>query len=168
MATIETKPQLIERLHHERAAWEALLAEIGKERMLQPGAMGDWTMKDVVAHVTGWGKQHIARLQAAQNGTTPEFPINDEENGDVDVINQGIYDANKDHSLDEVLNDSRAFWQQFEDLIGALPERDLMEEGRYSWMKGRALGLASLEDTASHIHEEHEPNIRQWLAGLEA
>jgi len=49
-----SKDALLERIERERGLWEDLVAEIGEDRMLQPGATGDWSFKDVVAHLNGW------------------------------------------------------------------------------------------------------------------
>ena len=46
------KTVLIETLRTERERWESLLAQISKERMVQPGIAGEaWSVKDIIAHV---------------------------------------------------------------------------------------------------------------------
>jgi hypothetical protein len=50
------------------AACQALLNQIGKTHMDQPGAAADWSIKDIIAHLTGWRHRTVARLQAAQRG----------------------------------------------------------------------------------------------------
>lgn len=52
------KATFIETLHAGRAEWQALLAEVGDARMLQPGAVGEWSVKDVIAHVM-WGEHEM-------------------------------------------------------------------------------------------------------------
>lgn len=47
------KPELLSWLQKEIQQWEALLDQIGAERMEQPGVNGDWSMKDMVAHLAG-------------------------------------------------------------------------------------------------------------------
>ena len=47
-----TKAALLERVRRERADWERLLAEVGEARMEEPGPMGQWTFKDLQAHLT--------------------------------------------------------------------------------------------------------------------
>ena len=42
-------------------------------RMDQPGVAGQWSVKDVVAHLASWRKRTVARLQAAARGA-PEPP----------------------------------------------------------------------------------------------
>jgi len=46
------KAMFINTLKQSRAEWEALLAQVDEERMLQPGAAGKWSVKDVIVHVT--------------------------------------------------------------------------------------------------------------------
>ena len=40
------------------SAWQEQFVAGVEDRMLQPGAMGDWTFKDVVAHLSGWRTRH--------------------------------------------------------------------------------------------------------------
>ena len=42
---------VLDALRGGRAAWETLLAQIGADRMMQPGVEGDWSVKDIIAHV---------------------------------------------------------------------------------------------------------------------
>ncbi len=55
------KATFINTLEQSRAEWEALLAQVDEERMLQPGAAGKWSVKDVIAHVT-WGEREIVPI----------------------------------------------------------------------------------------------------------
>jgi hypothetical protein len=63
------KPKLLNWLVDEQQQWEALLDQIGPTRMDQPGVAGPWSMKDLVAHLTGWNRHLVARLLAAQRGS---------------------------------------------------------------------------------------------------
>lgn len=47
------KSELLNTLREEYQQWEALLDQIGAARMDQPGVNGEWSMKDIVAHLTG-------------------------------------------------------------------------------------------------------------------
>ena len=58
MTETPSKRALLEQIERERAFWEGLVAEVGEARMLQPGATGEWTFKDVVAHLNGWRVRH--------------------------------------------------------------------------------------------------------------
>ncbi len=162
-----SKSQLLTRIEEERVFWERLLTEVGEERMEQPGATGNWTFKDVVAHLVMWRQRTIAQLEAAQRNQPPVPPLwpafLDEEK-ETEQINQWIYLTNQDRPLPDILNESRRQFQQLATLVEALPEQDLMDPKRFVWMKGQALGPAI--SSFGHLHEEHEPALRAWLAQI--
>jgi len=64
MGTFLNKTQLLTQLRNEQAAWEALLAEIGEAHMTQPEVAGGWSIKEIVAHLTGWRRRSVRRFQA--------------------------------------------------------------------------------------------------------
>jgi len=66
------KQQLLETMKTTRADWETLLTKVGEARMTVAGVTGNWSVKDVVAHLTAWEKQTVARLTAIRQGGTPE------------------------------------------------------------------------------------------------
>jgi hypothetical protein len=68
------KSELPNWLGKEYLQWEALLDEIGLARMDQPGVNGDWSMKHAVAHLTGWNRWLVARIQPAQRGAPEPSP----------------------------------------------------------------------------------------------
>jgi hypothetical protein len=74
MTQIPNKTALLEQIERERGIWEQLLAEIGADRMLEPGATGEWRFKDVVAHLNGWRTKTLARLDAAGHDQPPPWP----------------------------------------------------------------------------------------------
>ena len=68
MADPTNKAELIEQIHTGRAAWEALLAQVPPDRWTAPGVAGDWTLKDVLAHVAFYEWRAVYRLQAVARG----------------------------------------------------------------------------------------------------
>jgi hypothetical protein len=102
-----TKSALLADLHREQAQWEALLAQIGEARMDQAGVADEWSIKDIVAHLTGWRRRTVARLQAAQRGEadpSPPWPAQLQTDYE---INAWLYETNRERSVREVLADSR-------------------------------------------------------------
>jgi hypothetical protein len=49
-----TKIQITEAAQKERAALEQLLAEMTPKQMAQPNLIGEWAVKDVLAHLVEW------------------------------------------------------------------------------------------------------------------
>jgi hypothetical protein len=160
-----SKSELIRDLEEENKQWEALLARIGEVRMEQPGVAGHWSIKDIVAHLMSWRKRTVARLQAVARGEPqprPFWPANLQSD---DEINDWMYETNRDRSVQEVLDDSRRVFQQLLAAIDALPGDVLMEPKSFPWLEGNSLTAAIL---FSHFHDEHEADMRAWLAEQES
>jgi hypothetical protein len=156
-----TKAQFLDELQQENAQFEALLTAIGPERMTLPEVAGGWSIKDIVAHLTGWRSRTVARLRAARHSEpAPPTPWPAELQTD-DEINAWIYAANRDRPLDSVLNDSRAAFQQLAEALNAFDEAELRDPARFGWPADEAIRGASF---FGHFHDEHEPDMRAWLA----
>jgi hypothetical protein len=162
-----TKPQMLERIQQERLEWEQLLETVGEENMREPGAMGDWTFKDFVAHMTGWWQHALLPLRRAigDANPTPPWP---QELKDVDAINDWIYRQNKDRSPEDVLEDARIVWRDFEEYMQQLSARELTEAGHFDWMDESPLGPAVMDSFLAHWHDEHESEVRQRVDRLQA
>lgn len=160
------KDALLAQIERERALWEQLVAAVGEEQMLTPGATGPWTFKDVVAHLHGWRANTLVRLEAARQGQVPgapPWPAHLDEEADVDLVNDWLYQANRDRPLRDVLDEYRLSFSLIRDAVSALSEQDLTAPDRYDWMQGKPLASVIL-GSFEHLHEEHEPTLREWLA----
>ncbi|HEU4328734.1 MAG TPA: ClbS/DfsB family four-helix bundle protein [Roseiflexaceae bacterium] len=159
------KNALLAHIDSERTFWEQLVAEVGEEHMLEPGATGHWTFKDVVAHLSGWRANTLARLDAAVHGhapAAPPWPAHLSEEDDFEAINAWIYQTNRERPLREVLDEYQGSFVSMRDAVNALDERDLTEPGRYDWLKGVPLANVIMA-SFGHLHEEHEATLRDWL-----
>jgi hypothetical protein len=157
-----SKAQLLVELQDEQAAWEALLSSIGEERMTEPGVAGEWSMKDLIAHMTGWRRRTVSRFQASlHHQPVPPSPWPSNLRTD-DEINAWMVESNRDRPLSAVLQDDRAVFQQLVDTLSAFPEAELMDPHRFEWLEGddRSWSGAAF---FGHFHEEHEADIRAWL-----
>jgi hypothetical protein len=162
--TAPSKGQVLAAIDRERDAWETLLAEVGEARMLAPGAMGEWTFKDLAAHITGWRAWSLQRLEAAAQGRPEPPPVWPADRVSDDEINAWIHDINQDRLLGEVIGESRESYARLGEIVQMLPDDALNDPGRFPWLEGRALGPEIVSGAFfSHLHEEHEPEIRRWL-----
>ena len=159
------KSELLNELQEEYQQWKALLDQIGPARMDLPGVTGHWSIKDIVAHLTGWRRRTVARLQAAQRGEPeppPPWPANLQTD---DEINAWIYESNHERSVGEVLDESHQVFQQLLTAVEGLPDKVLMDVQHYlPWLEGNPFSAAAI---FSHFHDEHEPDMRAWLARVE-
>jgi hypothetical protein len=165
------KSELLNWLQEEYRQWEALLDQIGPERMEQPGVNGDWSMKDIVAHLTGWQPRVNAHLRAVQRGEPeppPPWPAHLQTDDD---INAWIYESHRRRSLGEVLDESRQVFRQLLNVVEALPPDVRIEQVHQGarvyhlvWLDSQRFQPGEFFD---HFHDDHEPDVRAWLARME-
>jgi hypothetical protein len=159
------KSELLSWLRKEYQQWEALLEQIGPARMDQPGVNGDWSMKDIVAHLAYWQPKLNANIQAAHRGEAeppPPWPSHLQTD---DEINAWIYESTHERSVQEVLDQSEQVFKQLLDIIEDLPDDvRIDEEWHLVWLNGQRFPAGEFFD---HFHDDHEPDVRAWLAWVE-
>ena len=64
--------------------------------------MGEWTFKNVAAHLTSWRAHEIGELEAAAQGVDPPPDPWPAELTTNDTINQWIYEPNRSPSAGDV------------------------------------------------------------------
>jgi hypothetical protein len=159
------KSELLNWLQENYQQWEVFLDQIGPMRMDQPGVNGDWSMKDIVAHLTGWNSWLVVRLQAAGRGEPeppPPWPAHIQTE---DEINAWIYESNRGRSAREVLDETHQVFQQLLAVIDSLPDDvriEFIEPKFYLvWLGNERFPVGEFFD---HFHDDHEPDVRAWLA----
>ena len=164
------KSQLLNWLQEEYRQWEGLLDQIGTARMEQPGVNGDWSMKDIVAHLTGWNRRLVAHIGAAARGEPePPTPWPAHLQTD-DEINAWIHASYRGRSLREVIDESRQVFQEILTVVEGFPDDVRIEVVQHD----RAYYLVWLGEERyqpgeffDHFHDDHEPDVRAWLARVE-
>jgi len=153
--------EVIARIAAERLIWRDLVAEVGADRMSEPGPMGDWTFKDLASHLLGWRNRMIDRLEAAADGRAePPTPWPPGLDGD-DEINHWIRARDLDRPVRDVLDDIDESYARVAKAVAALPLDLVTRAGVFPWLEGDALAET---DLFGHLHDEHEASIRAWLA----
>src|SRR5206468_2008610 len=96
---------------------ELLLAQLSVAEMNRPGAVGVWSVKDVLAHIAFWERTAVSTLRSVARGETPLLSADDEtERKNASVVAQYYQRA-----LSAVIAD----WQQArEELLDALEGLD--------------------------------------------
>lgn len=160
-AAPETRARMIGRIRDEQDAWRALVDEVGRERMHEPGPMGAWSFRDLVVHLLGWRERTIARLEAAAAGRdVPPDPWPDGLGSD-DAVNDWIQDQGRNGSVDQVLDDADRSFDRLAAALDAFGDERLTDPGGVPGFEGYPLATT---DWLSHWHEEHEHDVQRWLA----
>lgn len=157
----QEQADLAARVRADRESWREMVAAVGADRFEEPGPMGEWSFRDLAGHLLGWRERTIERLEAAARGEPdPPPPWPADLDGD-DEINDWIHERDRDRSTQELIDGYDASFERLAAAIEALPPQLATDHGGLPWLEGHP--LADLDPT-SHLHEEHEPSLRMWLA----
>jgi hypothetical protein len=153
------KQELIAAMKNSRQQFTAALEGIPEEAMLEPGLDGEWSVKDLLLHLTMWEAELIQMLWQVQQGTKPTTAHF--QRTEMDQLNQQWQQENRERALDMVWNDFRGVRSQTIRRVEAMSDADLKNVERYPWLKGRALWKWVAGDTFEH-EAEHLKQIQEW------
>ena len=164
MAEQMDKTRILDEMRTKYAALEEILTPLDDTQMTTAGVNGDWSIKDIMAHITSWHHRLLDRLHAAMRNEKPTLPAisTDEE---MHMLNEQFYQENKSRPLSEVLNDFHTSYRQIVELVQSMNEEDLIDPQRFAWMRGDPLWYLVAGDTYEHYLEHSQP-IKDWLAKL--
>jgi uncharacterized damage-inducible protein DinB len=169
-----TKARFLETLRERRRQWEDAIAAIGEERMTQPGFAGEWSVRDVVAHITAYERWLLEQIEAAARGE--QAPLSVLDDSDMERRNRAAHEQTRALPLDAVMAEARRVWEGLLQIAERSSEADLIEPARApafvrkGWGESAALwqGIANL--TYEH-YDEHLPDFAAWAdkpASMEA
>ena len=146
-----TREQLLTKLE---TAWKALqesYAGVRDSLMSEPGVVEDWSVKDILAHVTTWEEEALKYLPLILEGRTP--PRYSVQYGGVDAFNALRAEQKRDLPLPEVLRQLEDTHGRLVEYVRGVPEEQFTRETPFR----HRLRL----DTYSH-YATHARGIREW------
>ena len=146
-----TRKQLLARLDAAWVAFQNVHAGLSDEELLESGVVDDWSVKDLVAHVTWWEEEALKHLPLILAGERP--PRYSVTYGGIDAFNTLMAVQTRDLSLDDVRRQANVTHRRLVDYIRGVPEELFARETRFR----RRLRL----DTYSH-YPIHTTAIREW------
>ncbi|MFN2323278.1 MAG: ClbS/DfsB family four-helix bundle protein [Trueperaceae bacterium] len=145
-----SKRDLLAAIEHERAKLDAALDVVAPERMLEPGVVGEWSVKDVLAHLYEWEQMALGWYRAGLIGEVPELPAPGYTWRATPQLNRAIFEKHRDRPLDEVMVAFHASRREILGVIESLSDEDLFTSGRFAWTRKNALGAYFVSATSSH------------------
>jgi hypothetical protein len=124
---------------------------------MEPGVTGDWSVKDIIAHVTWWEEEALTHLPLILTGGRP--PRYSVTYGGIDAFNAQMAEQKRELSLSEVLRGRDDTHRRLTEYLQTVPEDQIARETRFR----RRLRL----DTYGH-YPKHAEAIREWREGRPA
>ena len=145
--------QLLNKLEKAWRSFQESYSGLSDQKMKELGVTGDWSVKDILAHVTTWEQEALKTLPLILEGD--RMPRYSEMYGGIDAFNALMTEQKRGLSLSEVLKESDETHRRLVDYVKSVPDGEIVRETRFR----RRLRL----DTYSH-YPIHDKAIREWRA----
>lgn len=146
----ERKIHLLQLMQKEHDTLDTLLCSLNEEQMVHSRIADDWSVKDILAHLTWWEQETISEIVRGVEldpGLQGE-PWNTEK------ANRLIVEAQRHTPLTDVLTAFHNSYRQMYDAVEELSEDTLADEDLYTHL---------LDNTGNH-YAEHRMAIEKGLA----
>ncbi len=156
-----TVSELLALVEETFESWMHLLESVPGDKFEQSGVSGDWSLKDIIAHITWHEEQMVEVIEARAlvGSEWWELPTPDR--------NARIYEEYKSTPLQDVLDDARATHQQLVHWIGTLTDEDLNGSASFEGMPPDWLLGEILAQNAFLHYGDHAAAVSRWLTELE-
>lgn len=155
----ESEDKIAALLKRVDAAWTAFqqsYAGLPEARLMQPGSIGEWSIKDILAHVTIWEEEALTHLPLIIAGGRPPRYVTF---GGIDAFNARMIERRRGLSLADVQERLDETHRRLIAFIQSAPADQFDRETRAR----RRLRL----DTYGH-YPLHSAAIRDWREGRSA
>jgi hypothetical protein len=156
-----TKAHLLDELRAARAEWDALIDQIPEDRMLEPGATGEWSVRDVIAHLTSFDRAFVGLSSATRKGEP--LPVDGTEWLPWDERNAIHHQKTLHLSLDEVRQQSREVFDRLLEEVEAHSEAFLTQPQTFPGVPQPIHVWELLAGNHYEHYRLHAGWVRDWL-----
>lgn len=143
--------QVLARLDRAWKEFEESYAGLSDAELLVPGVTGQWSVRDIIAHVTWWEEEALTHLPHILEGRRP--PRYSVKYGGIDAFNALMTEQRKGLSLAEVLRQHDEVHARLLQYVRAAPEELFATETRFR---------RRLKWDTYHHYPIHAKAIRRW------
>jgi uncharacterized protein (TIGR03083 family) len=154
------KAELLRRLEREYMRFRAVLAALTPQQMTMPATIGNWSVKDVIAHLIAHEQRALQELHAALRGE--RFEIDHRTN---DLFNAQVVAASHSQSLEAVLREWDHSYGQVRAAVEALTEADFDPASPVVRALGDSIDGALGNSTYGH-YAEHIERVKAFAEGV--
>jgi len=152
------RTSFIETVRSARAELDSTIVALADEQLLEPGASGEMSVKDILAHIAWFEREMIGFLhQRALAGS-------DLWNLPTDERNAAIFQLNHQHSWQDIRQEAEAVFQQLLGELGNLDEAALDDPCCFHDMPPDWSPRQLLAENTSEHYRHHLADIQAWLA----
>jgi hypothetical protein len=158
------KDEVIKKIKRERKLLEKSLSNLTEQEMLLEGVVGEWSVKDILAHLMAWEILFLSWYESGLQGRLPDIAPVGMSRKAIDAVNERFFHQYENWPLKTVLTESRISYDKILAKIEAIPEEDIFKQGRFAWTGYLALEKYISGNTYNH-YAWARLKIRQWIKG---
>jgi hypothetical protein len=158
------KAEILASLDRRREELLDAIDGLSEEDLLESGVVGEWSVKDLLAHISAWEAELIKLLWQVQQGQKPSSAHF--SNKSVDELNAIWHQESFSRPLDRVMADFQAVRRQTARRVEVFSDNELNDNKLYPWLKGQPLWEWVAGDSYEH-EAEHTAQILEWRARRE-
>jgi hypothetical protein len=143
--------KVLKKLEKAWAEFKESYAGLSDSQLTEPRVTGNWSVKDIIAHVSWWEEEALNHLPLIIKGGRP--PRYSTKYGGIDAFNARMTEQKQGLSLSEVLKQMDETHRRLVSYVLSVPEEQFTRETRAR----RRLRL----DTYGH-YPKHAKAIREW------
>lgn len=152
-----TRDELMDALRQARARLDSAIEGLSPDELTTPGPVGDWSVKDLLAHVTAWDVDLLTNLGKVKRGQKPGRTAWD--GAGIQAQNEAWHAELKDRALERVLADYDGVHQQLLRQVENLTDAELAAPA--PWLQGRPLFRYFVDHVVTH-EAEHGAELEAW------
>jgi hypothetical protein len=156
------KTELLAAMREARRLWDSWIAKVSPERMSEPVAPGEWSVKDILAHTTEYdrwlGLGLALRLQKPPDLWLADLSL--------DQFNAALHAQMHDRPPAEVLADSQRVFAEMVQAVVAHSEAYLFGSHHVAGVPYEVQPFELLKSESYGHYYDHLPTIKEWVAGI--
>jgi hypothetical protein len=151
--TAAEKQALLQKLENARAELEDMLPRVDPAKEIYPG----WTIRQFLAHMTGWDDANIASLRAHAAGHVPATPAD----LGINAYNAQTVTSRQDLDLEHITKEWRLTRRTLRTIVDEMAEEKFKQPLIVPW--GGTGTVTSLLEVFIEHEEEHAGDLKRWL-----
>ena len=155
------KMEFINNVKATHKEYETALEGLSYSQLTQPRTCGEWSVKDVIVHVSWHERQMVGVISTRTLGGSSWWNISLEER------NAAIHAENKDRPLEEVLRESQLIHAELMTQLETLSEEDLSKAENFKDMPPDWKPWEVIASNTFEHYPDHARDIRAAFQKIE-
>lgn len=147
----EKRQEIITDVHESWDQLIQILESYRAEELEQPNVIGDWSLKDLISHVSTWDRITIEKIKHAETGEKVSWRVvGGESYRNLHQFNEATADANRHRTIEDLWSEMIATHQELLERIAETPvlSRDLIRVDSYGHYRAHVRDIRKWQSNA--------------------